>query len=347
MALVGYAHLLLDVVRPVDEEELRALGLAKGEQCLSKPEHADFMATLGAEGYTVSAGGCEGNTIRCAKWLRPATRATLVGRVGADAAGARLTSLLENEGVRPCIERAESGVTGQCAVLVVDGERTMMTDLGANLQFTACTPASLGAMEGKYRNAAGERCVAYTSAYLVNSDPKGPAAIAEKAREHSGVYFAFSLGATWCAALPAVVELLSFADVVFGNAEEFLSMVGDEAGGDARAAIALAARKLPGVLLAMTRGSKSVLLARCFSESSELEQLELLVPPLSAPLVDDTGAGDSFVAGFLTALIDAPQAPAATTLEDMRAWAEAGIEVAALVCQLQGFGIPEARPSRS
>ena len=87
-------------------------------------------------------------------------------------------------------------------------------------------------------------------------------------------------------------DALSATDVFLPNAEEAMRIA--DAGDSADAAYALAAR---GPLVAVKRGGNGALAARANGELVEIQAL-----PRTDP-VDTIGAGDSFDAGFLTAML--------------------------------------------
>ncbi len=119
-----------------DDAVLDAFGLAKGSMTLvdsaRQKEISQFVAGLP---YTLSLGGSAGNTIRALSRLGVETG--FVGKVGRDATGDFYDSALVNLGIRPFVFRG-SEHSGRCVSLVsADGERTMVTFLGAALELAA------------------------------------------------------------------------------------------------------------------------------------------------------------------------------------------------------------------
>jgi len=109
--------------------------------------HGDELAVGSdtAAGITITGGGSGANT---AAWLAAlGVAVTLVAVVGADRAGADRLEELRAAGVRCVVRRAPGAVTGAIVVLSAAGDRTMLTDRGANGLLTAADiiPALAGA----------------------------------------------------------------------------------------------------------------------------------------------------------------------------------------------------------
>lgn len=85
--------------------------------------------------YSLSLGGSAGNTIRA--MARLGCDVGFIGKVGKDTTGDFFVQALENLGVEPFIFRG-SERSGKCVSLISpDGERTMITHLGAALELSA------------------------------------------------------------------------------------------------------------------------------------------------------------------------------------------------------------------
>jgi sugar/nucleoside kinase (ribokinase family) len=234
----------------------------------------------------LQGGGGGGNV---AAWLAYAgADAALVGRVGDDAlADVALAGL---DGVDLRVARA--GRTGTCVVLVgPDGERTMLPDPGAN-DAPSDPPAELFA--------AGN--VLYLSGYTLlrpGSRPTAQAALA-RARETAMQIVLDAASAAPLAAEPAFAGWAGVVDLLLANEDE-LAALGEH---DARQ-------------LVVKRGADGA----TWTDGSR----EVAVPAAPAQVVDTTGAGDAFAAGFLTAWDEGPE----------RALAR-GIELAALAVAKPG-----------
>jgi len=234
----------------------------------------------------LQGGGGGGNV---AAWLAHAgADVTLVGRVGDDLlADVALAGL---DGVDLRVERA--GRTGVCVVLVgPDGERTMLPDAGAN-DALADVPGEVFAPGN----------VLYLSGYTLLRPGSRPAARLALARARD-IGLPIALDAASAAPLSQAPEFTSWAgavDVLFANEDEMAVL------GSCDAREVVTKRGAGGASWA--DGSRTV-----------------DAPAVPVEVVDTTGAGDAFAAGFLTAWREGPE----------RALAR-GVELAALAVARTG-----------
>ena len=218
-------------------------------------------------------GGAAANV---AAWLVSAgAEATFLGRVGDDAAGERALAQLEAAGVTVAASVDPDRPTGTIIVLVEpDGERTMIPDAGAN--------AGLGAAEFVLPREATEL---YVSGYALLEPGARPFALA-------------ALAAARAAGRPIAVDAASAAPLA-RVAAEFPGWVGsgvllfanaDEARVLGTGPRELAARYGAAVVKYGAEGA-------VWSDGRKMVR----VPAAPGTVVDGTGAGDAFAAGFLAA----------------------------------------------
>jgi sugar/nucleoside kinase (ribokinase family) len=236
---------------------------------------------------TVPGGSCA-NTIRGIAWLRgegtePVTRYS--GAIGDDEIGRIFEAGLRDAGVEPLLARKGSK-TGVSVILATpDHERTMFTYLGACREYA---PADLpvAAIE-----ASG---LLYITGYLWDTEP-------QKAAAREAVDRSRRRGATVCldVADPFVVtryrdDFLAWipgrVDILFANRAELALLVGCQAGDDVTA-LEAASRLAPTVV--MKAGSEGSV---CLHPGG-IER----APAVRTTVVDTTGAGDAFAAGYLYA----------------------------------------------
>lgn len=274
-----------------------------------------------------------GSAANQAAWLaRLGLDVVFAGRAGAADAGFHRRELARF-GVEPHLAADESVATGSIVVLVgADGERTMITDRGANLRLRpADVPAAL---------LAGADLLHLTGYSFFGAGPLEVASrlIAEAGR--LGVPVTVDPGsAAFLAALGpgAFLDWTAGAAVCFPNVDEAAVLTGLAGGagpvppdapagtGTSDAAVAMAAalaRHYPAV--ALKRGAAGAVLATP-------DAPPVPIPARPAVVRDTTGAGDAFCAGFLAAwLAGAPLAAACA----------AAVEAAALAVSVPG-GRPE------
>lgn len=247
---------------------------------------SDTPAEIGIHG-----GGAAANV---AAWLVAAgASATFVGRIGDDGFGLRAVEELTAAGVEPLVTIDTELPTGTCIVLVNErGERTMVPCAGAN---DAPSDASLLPARADWL---------YVSGYaLLNpgSRPFGLAALAvARERGWSVAVDAASSAPLRAAGAETFLGWVGSDVVLFANTDEALELTG--LAEPAAAAQALAARCGSAIVKRGVRGA-------VWSDGSGVRS----VPAVPTEVIDSTGAGDAFAAGFLAAAgeVDAALALAA------------------------------------
>jgi sugar/nucleoside kinase (ribokinase family) len=252
-------------------------------------------------------GGAAANV---AAWLVAAgTAATFVGRVGADPAGQEAVAGLQDAGVATAVSVDETRPTGCCIVLVEPGgERTMIPSAGAN--------GGLGLVDARAA-LPDEADALYLSGYAllaVGARPFALDAIA-LARARGWLVAVDAASAAPLAGL-TVDEFdrwLGGGAVVFANDDEAAVLTGCRGSDAARA-------------LALRSGEAVVKSGRSGAAWSDGQQVMTVAAP-QVPVVDTTGAGDAFAAGFLHARLQGG---------DAAQWLQFGTELAGRAVQAVG-----------
>lgn len=236
-------------------------------------------------------GGSAANT---AAWLgRLGVGVDFVGRVGAGDSD-RHARELAAAGVTPHLSEDPDRATGTIVVLVEGEHRTMLTDRGAN---ATLDPASV--TDALLADAGILHLTGYS---LVDAlTPRALRELVDRAHAHA-VAVSFdpsSVGYIADIGVERFREALVGVDVLRPNLDEgrLLAGLGPEASARAIAHELLALA--PVVLL--TCGVAGVVVARR-GEGSGAHEIDELATG-SASVVDPTGAGDAFTAGFLAALL--------------------------------------------
>jgi sugar/nucleoside kinase (ribokinase family) len=196
-----------------------------------------------------------------------------IGKVGHDGLGAALTAQLAETGVDVRVQRGSR--TGSIVVLVdPDGQRTMITDRGASTELDAIDPTWLEGI--------GWLHVPFYSLALEPVATASRGAI-ERARALGVPVSIDASSASLLAAygVPRLVAEIGTVDVVFANADE----------------LAIIDWAWPCDLLVAKYGAGPAVL-HPGGRSAAGPSLE---PQPVANVVDTTGAGDAFAAGFITA----------------------------------------------
>jgi sugar/nucleoside kinase (ribokinase family) len=282
VAAIGNA--IVDVIAPADDAFLTANGLDKGAMMLVDQHQSQALYAKMAAGLETS-GGSAGNTI--AGVASFGGKAAFMGKVADDQLGQVFAHDMRAIGAR--FENAPLVGGPATAVSMInvtpDGQRTMCTYLGASVEFTDSD------VEKDVVEAAK---IVYLEGYLFDAEAARRAFAKAAALAHgSGRMIALTLSDSF------VVErhrdaLLGFiegqVDLLFANEAEVTALF--QTDNFDQAAEALRQRVK---LAAITRSEKgSVIL-------SEGERLTVAAQPVEK-VVDTTGAGDQYAAGFMFGL---------------------------------------------
>jgi fructokinase len=279
--ITGIGNAIVDVVSPADHGFLSRHDMHPGSMALIDAARAEALYAAMPPGQE-SSGGSVANT--CAVAAALGARVAYLGKVADDSLGAVFRTEIAASGVHfPSAALAGGAPTARCLILVTpDGQRTMNTFLGACVAFgEADVDEALIA----------DSAVLYLEGYLFDP-PAAQAAFrrAARAARSAGRKVALSLSDAFCVDRhrAAFVEFLADVDILFANEAEICSLY--EANDFAVAAEA--ARK-DVTIAALTQSEAGSLILRGG------ESVRVAAEP--ATLVDSTGAGDAYAAGFLAA----------------------------------------------
>lgn len=280
--VIGMGNALTDMLVNLGSDDvLERFGLPRGSMSLmGSDRQKEISKSVAGLPYTLSLGGSAANTIRA--MARLGTPAGFIGKVGQDTTGDFFEQALVNLGVRPHILRGNEH-SGRCVALVSpDGERTMVTYLGAALEMAAAE-----IKPGLFRD---YDCL-YLEGYLVqNHELIETAAAAAKA---AGLKVAIDL-----ASFNVVHENLEFlrrliarhVDILFANEDEASAFTGENEPLNALQSLSEMCE-----LSIVKIGMKGALI----KNGSEVVHVGIMK---AANRVDTTGAGDFYAAGFLYGL---------------------------------------------
>jgi sugar/nucleoside kinase (ribokinase family) len=280
--VLAIGNAIVDVIAQTDDSFLAEEGLVKGSTRLIDAAEATRLYSHMGAGREIS-GGSAANTAAGVAAL--GSRAGFVGRVANDQLGQVFVHDIRAAGVAFSVPLG--GVeppTALCLILVTpDAQRTMNTYLGA-AQELAEADIDLAAVASAK--------LLYLEGYLWDPpEPRRAMRAAMAASRAAGRQIAFTLSDAFCVerhrddfrSMIAGGEI----DLLFANEVEILSLAQTD---DLDAAVAAVAPQVP--LLIVTRSEKGALAV------SGGTHIETAAAPIDR-LVDTTGAGDLFAAGFL------------------------------------------------
>lgn len=282
--IVGISNAIVDVLAHVDDDFIRKVGAPPGSMTLIDMERAHEIYDMMGPAIEMS-GGSVANTI--AGFANLGGSAAYIGRVKDDQLGEIFVHDMQSLGVDVRTAPAAAGSpTARCHILITpDGQRTMQTYLGA------CT--ELGVKDISEATL-GQPSVILLEGYVWDI-PEGPALAAEAMRlaRSGGSQVALSLSDSYCVerhrdAFHGVVK--NGVDIVLADEDEINALLGTD---DFDATVSALASY--DNLFAMTRSEKgSVIMHRGTSVTQPADRVE--------KIVDTTGAGDAYTAGFLYGL---------------------------------------------
>jgi len=282
--VLGIGNAIVDVLAHSEDAFLERAGLAKGTMRLIDAETAEALYAAMGPAVEVS-GGSAANTIAALTSLGGS--GAFVGKVRDDQLGTIFRHDIVSTGITFVTPPAADGPpTGRCLILVTpDAQRTMQTCLGASALLTPddVDPAMVAAAR-----------VTYLEGYLWDQPGAREAFVKAATVAHAaGHRVALSLSDPFCVdrhRTDFIALVDHHIDILFANEDEIVSLYQVHAF-DA----ALQRVRHHCDIAALTRSEKgSVVVAGDEVHVVDAEPVE--------PVIDSTGAGDAYAAGFLYGL---------------------------------------------
>jgi sugar/nucleoside kinase (ribokinase family) len=282
--VLGIGNAIVDVIAYAEDALLRELYLTKGAMTLVDEARIESLYRRMGPAREVSGGSCA-NTVAALAAL--GARTAYVGRVRDDQLGQVFGHDIRAAGVTFTNEPATGGpATARCLIFVTpDAQRTMQTYLGACVELSP---------EDVDEDLVARSKVTYLEGYLWDR-PEAKAACMKAAEicHRHGNRLALTLSDAFCvdrwrSEFKELVE--KEVDILFANEGEITSLYETE---DFDGALQEVRRHVG--FAALTRGPKGSVVLR----GDEIHVIDA-VPPQE--LLDTTGAGDLYAAGFLRAL---------------------------------------------
>ena len=277
MKVLGIGNAIVDVICKVEESFLSENNLTKSTMKLvDEAEFKKLLSNLKIE-QTIAGGSVANSIVGLSQLGNPVS---FIGKVNNDELGHKYEKSLTNEKVKYCYQKKEELIpTGTCLILITpDSERTMCTFLGIagkisdkDIDENAVKNSELIFLEGYLWNE-GEPKTAFNKAISVSKKK------------------AMSLSDHFCVERhqKSFFDLVNNKlDITFANEKEILSLINAK---DFDEVISFG--KQLGKLLIITRGEKG-------SIAIQKNKVVECDSKKDLKIVDLTGAGDLFAAGFL------------------------------------------------
>ena len=282
MKILGIGNAIVDVICKVEESFITKNNLTKGAMKLvDEVEFKKLLSSLKIE-ETIAGGSVANSIVGLSQLGNPVS---FIGKVNNDELGNRYEKSLTSQKVKYCYQKKKESIpTGTCLILITpDSERTMCTFLGIagkisdiDINENAVKNSKLIFLEG-YLWDEGEPKKAFNKAIKISNK------------------VSMSLSDQFCVErhkknfLDLVNNKL---DITFSNEQEILSLIDAKSFNEV-----ISFGKQLGKLLVITRGEKG-------SIAIQKNEVVSCNSKKNLKIVDLTGAGDLFAAGFLHGYIN-------------------------------------------
>ncbi|KAJ9591142.1 hypothetical protein L9F63_002297 [Diploptera punctata] len=351
--LAAFGNPLLDMcTRITDLNILNTYGLTLNcEKELKEGELKIFADIRNRYEVEYHAGGSAQNTLRIFQWLiNSPFYSVFLGGIGEDEEGKMLESLVKNAGVDTRYKYHKNHATGSCLALITGENRCLLANLCAANVYK---PQDLEVEENI--DILNKVYMIYIESFFISHSYDVALQLLDFCKTRKTPLI-FSIGSVYMFNDFAreLITLSKNANIVFGNKEEFMELaraMGLNLMNVKSTLLALHSMinkehefldhgfgqylKQLGKVLVMTDGKNPVLCVYGGINSKPV-LVEYAVPEMKVNLVKDTtGAGDSFLAGFLVGMF------ALNNIKTCLAW---GCWTARQVIQLVGCQVPSCQP---
>jgi sugar/nucleoside kinase (ribokinase family) len=280
--VVALGNAIMDVIAQVDDDFLVKHDIPKARTNLIDETRCDYLYNALPASRMETSGGSAGNTIAGLRSL--GGRAAFMGKVADDAIGEAYVADMKNIGAAFYGSPLKGGLSTARSMIAVtpDGERSMNTFLGASTEFAASDVDARAVSSGSWL---------YLEGYLFDKPAAKTAFVhASEVAQSAGRKVALTLSDVFCVdrhrdSFRQLVR--THVDLVFANEGELKALYQTDDFEEALIAIRGDAQ-----LAAITRSEKgSVIVNGGDTWTAEATPIERVV--------DATGAGDQYAAGFL------------------------------------------------
>ena len=279
--ILGIGSALVDILTQIPNEQiLNELNLPKGSMTyVNAQTSVEIGKKLAHLGNQMASGGSAANTMSGLAQL--GVEAGFLSKIGKDEVGEFFAKQMTETHVKPLMLKSDTPSGRVQALVTADGERTFATCLGAAAEMCAddIQPELLQGWD-----------IFYVEGYLVANPTMLRKAI--ETAKAQGMTIAIDLASYNVVeeSRDFLLELINnYVDIVFANEKEAFALTGMEP----EAALDYIAERCD--IAVVKVGAKGAFVKR----GNEL----VTIPPMKADVVDTTGAGDMWAAGFLAGLV--------------------------------------------
>lgn len=303
--LFGMGNPLLDISAVVDKDFLDKFGLKPNDQILAEDKHkALFEEIVMRNKVEYHAGGSTQNSVKIAQWMlqKPHKVATFFGCIGKDNFGEILKKKAEEAHVDAHYYEQAEEPTGTCAACITGDNRSLVANLAAANCYKKEKHLDLDSNWELVEKAK----VYYIAGFFLTVSPESILKVAKHASENNKI-FCMNLSAPFISQFfkEPLMEVMPYVDILFGNETEAatfakeLSFETDD--------IAVVAHKTQNLPKENAKRKRLVVFTQGKDDTvATVGDKVAMFPVLDIDqndIVDTNGAGDAFVGGFLSALV--------------------------------------------
>lgn len=304
-SLFGMGNPLLDICAVVDKDFLDKYSLKPNDQILAEAKHKELFEEL-VKKFKVEyyAGGATQNSIKIAQWMiqEPHKVGTFFGCIGKDKFGEILKQKAEEVHVDAHYYEQDEEPTGTCAACITGDNRSLVANLAAANCYKKDKHLDL---EENWKLVEKAK-VYYIAGFFLTVSLESILKVAKHASENNKL-FCMNLSAPFICQFfkDNLMQVMPYVDVLFGNETEAAAFA-KEQDFDTKdiKEIARKAQALPKDnkkrhrVVVITQGKDETVMA----QSDKIETFPV-VKTDPKYIVDTNGAGDAFVGGFLSELV--------------------------------------------
>ncbi|XP_061564208.1 adenosine kinase-like isoform X2 [Cololabis saira] len=303
--LFGMGNPLLDISAVVDKDFLDKFGLKPNDQILAEDKHKSlFEEIVKRSKVEYHAGGSTQNSVKIAQWMiqKPHKVATFFGCIGEDRFGEILKKKAEEANVDAYYYEQNEEPTGTCAACITGDNRSLVANLAAANCYKKEKHLDLDSNWELVEKAK----VYYIAGFFLTVSPESILKVAKHASDNNKI-FCMNLSAPFISQffLEPLMKVMPYVDILFGNETEaatFAKQLGFET--EDIAEIAQKTQNLPKEngkrqrVVVFTQGKDDTV-------ATVVDKVTMfpVVDIDQNDIVDTNGAGDAFVGGFLSALV--------------------------------------------
>uniref|UniRef100_A0A669E9H5 Adenosine kinase n=1 Tax=Oreochromis niloticus TaxID=8128 RepID=A0A669E9H5_ORENI len=297
-SLFGMGNPLLDICAVVDKDFLDKYSLKPNDQILAEAKHKELFEEL-VKKFKVEyhAGGATQNSIKIAQWMiqEPHKVGTFFGCIGKDKFGEILKEKAEEVHVDAHYYEQDEEPTGTCAACITGDNRSLVANLAAANCYKKDKHLDL---EENWKLVEKAK-VYYIAGFFLTVSLESILKVAKHASENNKL-FCMNLSAPFICQFfkDNLMQVMPYVDVLFGNETEATAFA-KEQDFDTKD-IKEIARKAQALPKDNKKRQRVVVITQGKDETIETFPVVKTDPKY---IVDTNGAGDAFVGGFLSELV--------------------------------------------